>query len=289
MSLKDFRADASDLPQEDPDTAPPASSLYQKDRNALKIDKLSTRVTIITIILPILIGAVLFFIYLDMKDQVMDVDTAKNTRVDHLSRQMEEKMNALDIRIAKNRFELDEKLPLMEQKTAVLEQQLEKLAASKADVTALNAGLAELADQLGRQDKRIQNNAEQDQANLAELERINSSLRSAMDNNQVQFKNDVRALKQEMTSLQNERQDQASVQAQLDETLVDLQRIQKQLSLLEKQYKALENQFMTRKEVVRRLTEIQNNVNQTLKNLENQINAPPLQIPDTISEETLTQ
>lgn len=289
MSLKDYRTDASDLPREDPDTLPPVSSLYQKDRNALKIDKLSTRVTVITIILPILIGAVLFFIYLDMKDQVMDVDSAKDTRVDHLSRQMEEKMNALDIRIAKNRFDLDEKMPLLEQKTGALEQQLEKLAASKADVAALETGLAELEEQLARQDRRIQNNADQDQVNLAELERINSSLRAAMDKNQIQFENDVRSLKQTMAALQTQRQEQTSLQTQLDETILDLQRTQKQLSLLEKQYKELENQFMTRKEVTRRLTELQNEVNQMRNNIKNQIKSPPLQIPDTISEETLPQ
>lgn len=298
MSLKDYRTDASDLPQEDPDTLP-SPALYQKDRNALKIDKLSTRVTIITIILPILIGAVLFFIYLDMKDQVLDVDTAKNTRVEQLSRQMEEKMNALDIRIAKNRFDLEEKLPLMEQKTDSLEQQLGKLAASKADVSALDAESAKLGDQLARQDRRIQNNADQDQANLAELERINSSLRSAMDENQAQFEKKVRTLKQEMTSfqalkqevasLQTQRQELISLQEQLDDKRLDLEQLRKQVSLLEKQHKELENQFMTRKEVDRRLTELQNNVNQTLKNLENRIKSPPLQIPDSISEETLTQ
>ncbi|EMS79313.1 coiled-coil domain-containing protein [Desulfotignum phosphitoxidans] len=298
MSLKDYRTDASDLPQEDPDTLP-SPALYQKDRNALKIDKLSTRVTIITIILPILIGAVLFFIYLDMKDQVLDVDTAKNNRVEQLSRQMEEKMNALDIRIAKNRFDLEEKLPLMEQKTDSLEQQLGKLAASKADVSALDAESAKLGDQLARQDRRIQNNADQDQANLAELERINSSLRSAMDENQAQFEKKVRTLKQEMTSfqalkqevasLQTQRQGLISLQEQLDDKRLDLEQLRKQVSLLEKQHKELENQFMTRKEVDRRLTELQNNVNQTLKNLENRIKSPPLQIPDSISEETLTQ
>lgn len=298
MSLKDYRTDASDLPQEDPDTLP-SPALYQKDRNALKIDKLSTRVTIITIILPILIGAVLFFIYLDMKDQVLDVDTAKNTRVEQLSRQMEEKMNALDIRIAKNRFDLEEKLPLMEQKTDSLEQQLGKLAASKADVSALDAESAKLGDQLARQDRRIQNNADQDQANLAELERINSSLRSAMDENQAQFEKKVRTLKQEMASfqalkqevasLQTQRQELISLQEQLNDKRLDLEQLRKQVSLLEKQHKELENQFMTRKEVDRRLTELQNNVNQTLKNLENRIKSPPLQIPDSISEETLTQ
>ncbi|MCF8138360.1 MAG: hypothetical protein K9K63_13735, partial [Desulfotignum sp.] len=64
---------------------------------------------------------------------------------------------------------------------------------------------------------------------------------------------------------------------------------EKQHKELENQHKELENQFMTRKEVNRRLTELQNDVKQTLKNMENQFKSPPLQIPDSISEETLIQ
>jgi chromosome segregation ATPase len=299
MSLKEYRTDAFDLPREEMDPSSP-STLYMKDRNALKIDKLSTRVTIITLLLPIFIGVILFFIYLDMKDQVMEVDTAKNTQVDHVSRQMEEKMNALDIRIAKNRFDLDEKLPALEKKNDSLAQQLAKLSASKADVNALDEGFASLEKKLSRQEQRIQNNADQDQANLAEIERINSTLLASLAENRDQFKKEVQALKQELASLQaleqkmasleTLTQEQTSIQKRMDDNLADLQSIEKMVGLLKEQVSGLENQIMSRTEISRRLMALKSDVDQSLADLEKQIQPPPpLSMPEDVSEQNLTQ
>jgi len=104
MGLKDFHSDASALSEEDEDSI--ASSSYLQELNTLKIDKLSNRVSIISIMLPVLIGVVMFFIYLDIKEQVVDADISKTSQVETLTRRAEEKLNALDVRIAKNRFDL---------------------------------------------------------------------------------------------------------------------------------------------------------------------------------------
>jgi chromosome segregation ATPase len=288
MSLKKFRTDAQDLPGEDPDNSTP-SSFYRKDRNALKIDRLSTRMTIITVLLPVFMGVVLFFIYLDITDRLSGVDTAKDTQVDQLTLQMEHKLNALDVRIAKNRFDLDEKLPPLEKKTGALEQQLGKMAVTKADVKALEEGVTRLEDQLSRQDQRIQNNADQNQANLAEMERINSTLLSDLSQNRKQLENQIQALKQETASLQPLKQELVSLRARLDESQVDLGPVQKTLSQLEKQVTELENQLMSRTEITRRLMALKTDMDQSLSNLEKQIQSPPLPIPDSISEETLKQ
>jgi DNA repair exonuclease SbcCD ATPase subunit len=299
MSLKDYRTDASDLPRENPDTTAP-SALYQKDRNSLKIDRLAARVTFVTILLPILFGAMLFFIYLDMKDQVTGMDTVKESQVDHLARQMEEKMNALDIRIAKNRFELDEKLPALEKKSDSLAQQLIQLMSAKADIQALDDGFKKLETRLSRQDRRIQNNADQDQVNLAELERINATLLEAVAENRKQFGKEVQTLKQELTSLQalekemtslgTLKQELAAIQSRLNDQQTALQSLEKIADPLEKQISDLEKQIMSRTEISRRLIALKSDVEQSLADLKKQIHAPPpLSIPDNISEQNLTQ
>jgi chromosome segregation ATPase len=245
--------------------------------------------TLVTILLPLLMGVALFFIYLDMKDRVMGMDTAKNTQVDQLSRQMEEKLNALDVRIAKNRFDLDEKLPMLEKKSGFMEQQLEKLAVSKADAKALEEGISRLEDHLARQDRRIQNNTDQDQANLAEMERINTTLVSALERNREQVDGEIRNLKQSFASLQTLKQEVVALQARIKDTQTNLEPFQKSLSRLETQVRDLENQLMDRTEITRRLMALETRVDQALKDLKKQIETPPLPIPDSISEETLTQ
>jgi chromosome segregation ATPase len=323
MSLKDFRTNASDLPEEPEDTHI-SSSLYLKERSELKIDKLSNRVTLISVMLPMLIGAVLFFIYLDIKDQVMDVDVSKKNQVEYLTRQSEEKLNALDMRIAKNRFDLDEKLPLLEKKGQSLENQVAKLADSKAESTALEAGIQRLEDLVAKHDQRINNNAAQDRANLAELERINANLLSAMARDRDQVEKSTRALVEKTTGalkqdLNTLKKDLNTLKEHMDTKIIDLQRLQMNVSLLDKLVKDLENQFMARKEVKQRLSDLENKFNQEIRGLETQMKksagsrdtsrAPqPVQTsptpseaapdsglkpevidPDTISEQTLTQ
>jgi chromosome segregation ATPase len=288
MTLKDFRTDPSDFPTEDPDNPAPAS-LYRNERHSLKLDRLSTRVTIITILLPVFMGVVLFFVYLDMKDRVMGMDEIKDSQVDYLSRQMEEKLNALDVRIAKNRFDLDEKLPPLVKKTGFLEEQLGKLTAAKADRTTLEQEISKLADQLARHDRRIQNNADQHQVNLAEMERINATLLSTMAQDRERFENEIRMMKQEAASLDALKQEVNALQARMDENRVDLEPIQKTLAQLEQQVSELKNQLMSRTEVSRRLMALKTEMVESLNNLEKKLSTPPLPIPDSISEQTLTQ
>jgi len=247
--------------------------------------------------LPVLIGAVLFFIYLDIKDQVVDADISKKNQAEYLARQSEEKLNALDMRIAKNRFDLDEKLPVLEKKEQSLENQVAKLAASKADTEALDMRIARLDDMLAKQDRRIQNNAAQDKTNLAELERINASLLSEIAKTRDHFETVARALKQETKSLAKN----------VDTKIIDLQRLQKDVSILDKQVKDLANQGISRNELNQRFADIETSVNQAIKALEKKLenlstrsNLSPdtkpkpmvdmdIPVPDTISEKNLTQ
>ncbi|MBU2431806.1 MAG: hypothetical protein KKH99_14020, partial [Proteobacteria bacterium] len=130
-NLNNFRPDIKDFDKEDPaagSDTPIQSSEYLEEINTLKIDKLSNRVTIISIIIPCLIGAILLFAYLDMKERVVDADLNKQTQYEKISRQLEEKLNALDVKIAKNRYDLDSSVPALEKKNLALEGQLTKKA-----------------------------------------------------------------------------------------------------------------------------------------------------------------
>ena len=129
MDLKDFKPDNQDFDSDDEIT----DSTYHQEINSLKIDKLSNRVTIISIIIPCLIGAILIFAYLDMKERVVGAYLTKKNQFEKISQQLEEKLNALDVKIAKNRFNFDNKLPELEKKNISLEGQIAKLSTLKAD------------------------------------------------------------------------------------------------------------------------------------------------------------
>lgn len=123
-SLGNFRNDISNLSdepekQKSEGTASQAA-MYHQEINTLKIEKLSQRITIISIIIPCIIIAILAFAYIDMKERVVDVDENQGSHVEQIARTLEEKLNALDVRIAKATFDLDEKLALIEKRATSL-------------------------------------------------------------------------------------------------------------------------------------------------------------------------
>ncbi len=160
MNLKDFNPDNQDMDGDVEIT----DSIYQQEINSLKIDKLSNRVTIISIIIPCLIGAILIFGYLDMKERVVDVDITKNSQFEKISQQLEEKLNALDVKIAKNSFNLDKKLSELKKKNTALEGQVAKLSALKADDKSVKQHLSKI-------EKRLKLNAGLDKKNSLAIEK----------------------------------------------------------------------------------------------------------------------
>ena len=178
--LGDYLNPEDDQAFED-DGAGIGGSIFQQEANTLKIEKLSQRVTIISVIIPCIILAILIFVYLDITEKVVDVDQTQADHMAQVSQDLDIKLNALDVRIAKATHELDEKLTAIETKRQALENQTAKMSAAKVDLKAMEAALAKL-------DKRINANADQNKSTLAATERINQQLLASIDKNSSEFK-----------------------------------------------------------------------------------------------------
>nr|WP_321404302.1 hypothetical protein [uncultured Desulfobacter sp.] len=172
-------------------------SVFQQEANTLKIEKLSQRVTIISVIIPCIILAILIFVYLDITEKVVDVDQTQADHVAQVSQDLDIKLNALDVRIAKATHELDEKLTAIETKRQALENQTAKMSAAKVDLKAMEAALAKL-------DKRIKTNADQNKSTLAATERINQQLLASIDKNSAEFKTVSGQIKKEFRLFKEE-------------------------------------------------------------------------------------
>ncbi|MCK5349009.1 MAG: hypothetical protein KAJ25_06445, partial [Desulfobacula sp.] len=234
---------------------------YHEEINTLKIDKLSNRVTIISIIIPCLIGALLVFAYLDMKERLIDVDQTKQSQVDRISHQLEEKLNALDVKIAKNRFDLDNNLPELGKKNISLEGQIAKLTSTKADVKTIK-------DQFAKLEKRVANNANQDKTTLQTIERINKQTLFSIKENQDQFNKITQQIKDETTLFKEE----------FDARLLELSDYEQQIgelrrdsSLLDKKYKRLEQEGVLQVTLDEKIKQVNTDLNHHIKNLDQQI------------------
>ena len=265
MNLKDFRPDKPDFNENEEllkrtDSEIPVST-YHEEINTLKIDKLSNRVTIISIIIPCLIGAVLIFAYLDMKERMVDVDLTKQNQVERISQQLEEKVNALDVKIAKNKFELDNKLPELDKKSISLEGQIAKLTSTKADAKPIK-------DQFSNLEKRVANNANQDKAALQTIERINKQTLFSIKENQDQFNKITQQIKDETTLFKEEFDARLLELSDYEQQIGELR---KNLSLLDKKFKGFEQDTVSQPSVDEKINQLNTDLNNHIKNLGQQV------------------
>jgi septal ring factor EnvC (AmiA/AmiB activator) len=134
---------------------------------------------------------------MDITEKVVDVDQTQANQMARVSQDLDIKLNALDVRIAKATHALDEKLTALESKRQALENQTAKMSAAKVDLKAMEAALAKL-------DKRIQSNADQGKSTLAAMERINRELVSAIDKNSSDTKAVSGQIKKEFNSFKED-------------------------------------------------------------------------------------
>ncbi len=272
MNLKDFKPDISNFDSgekslKDSDSQVSAS-IYHEEINTLKIEKLSNRVTIISIIIPCLIGAILVFAYLDMKERVFDVDATKQSQVDKISQQLEEKLNALDVKIAKNRFDLDNKLPEFDKKSVSLEGQITKLARLKADSETINAQFAKLENQFTKIEKRVANNANQDKTTLLAIEGINEQTLSAFKESKTQFDKTAQQIKNEADLLKNQFNARLLELSDYDQQIGELR---KDFSLMDKRYKNLATESTSQAIVDKQIKQLENDLNNLMNTLDSRI------------------
>ena len=265
-NLKDFRPDNQDLiedenllKQTDSDIL---TSAYHEDINTLKIDKLSNRVTIISIILPCMIGAIIIFAYLDIKERMVDVDLTKQTQVERIFQQLEEKLNTLDVKIAKNKFVLENKLPEFDKKNILLEGRIAKLTTTKADSKTFKNRFAKL-------EKRVANNTNQDKSTAQTIERINKQTLSSIKENQNQFDKTTRKIKKE-TNLFKEEFDARLLE--LSDYEQQIGELRKNISLLDKKFKGFEQETVSDITLDEKISQLKKSLNSHMKNLDQQVN-----------------
>ena len=147
-------------------------SLFAEERSDLRLEKLTQKVTIISILLPVLIGAVLVISYLDIKSRVSTVKDTGESGVQSLSQNLESRFSSLSVKFAaleeafavkseqmdKSRLDLQKRVSEAEksvrwlskikagkktfdEKSADLDTRLEAL---KADLLTLDANLSSL-------------------------------------------------------------------------------------------------------------------------------------------------
>jgi len=166
----------------------------QAEIEGLKVEKLSQRVTVITILIPILIAVILGVTYLDIKRRVISTENTGSKGFESLSRDLESRFSSLSLRQAKLEEDFGKDSERLDKASAAMgvriketDTALKALAASAvtqkalkktaADtLAALDAKLSPLAKQLASTNAKLTAQGQDAIARLSELEGLLASM-----------------------------------------------------------------------------------------------------------------
>lgn len=267
MNLKDYRPGLPDFNEDEElsDTKPGIAiekPIYHPDINHIKIDKLSKRITLISVMLTCLMVVIVLFAYLDMRGKIIDANLNKQNESEKLSQQFQEQISALEVKAEKNRFDLES----TDKKTTGIEGQIAKLTTAKADSAAIN-------DQLAKLDTRVTNNTNQNKLNLQTIERVNKELASAQTGMQSELDKNIKHSKEEISNFKKE----------LDTKLADLGEVQKELTLMDKKLKKMELDGISQAKLDEKIKLFREELNTHITKLDKQVQNLDLKLTTNLS------
>ena len=235
-------------------TADPDERLFHDELTELRIDRIGQRLTLISVLLPILIIVILTLGYLDLKRRVIGLQDSGSATVQHLSNDLESRFSTLSVRVAELEQSLEKRLTDLDRKAAdqatrlaPIAADLKRLASEKADrgeikaaTAALEKQLPPIVERLGSQEQALgalKGHIEAQNAGLARsIESVTADLAAlqthlaAVEGNLTgifedmkQIKEARQALQVELTRIATLKADQKAVDAALQHQLETVQ------------------------------------------------------------------
>lgn len=137
---------------EEPDSEP---TLYQEEAKDRRVEKLSHRVTIISILIPCLIGAIFYITYRDITSRVSQSQDTGAMEIQTLSTQLEERFVALSAKYGDLEAALTQKLADLEKVDKSMKDNLKKAEDAVSKINASKVDKKEQQDAIARIDTAL--------------------------------------------------------------------------------------------------------------------------------------
>ncbi len=133
-----------------------SESLFAEERNDLKLEKLTQKVTIISILLPVLIGIILFISYLDIKSRVSTVQDTGESGVQSLSQNLESRFSSLSVKFAALDEALNQKIKKSDKAQLSLQKRMIEAEKSVRWLNRIKAGKKTFEEKSTNMDTRLE-------------------------------------------------------------------------------------------------------------------------------------
>ena len=206
-------------------------TLYEEESKDRRVEKLSHRVTIISILIPVLLGVVFYITYRDITSRVSQSQDTGAMDIQNLSAQLQDQSEALSKKYGELEASLAQKLAALEKvdksMTANLKKaqdMVSKINATKVDKKEQQDAIAKIDTALGPIRKELESLAPM-RKELETLKPMRRQLEALGP-----MRNDLKAVTAELQSLDKDTQQQlATISATLDKASKDLARIQSEI------------------------------------------------------------
>jgi chromosome segregation ATPase len=218
----------------------------QDMRRDSDIHRLSHRVTILSILIPCLLGAIFVFAYLDVRERLSQLQTAGSREVQTLSEDVLNKAASLSDEYVK----LEKTSAVIQERVEKIEGDIKKLNTSKMDKKASEMVNKKRSEKVANTFAALQKDVSQQKASLDALAR---DLNQRLDDTLVGLQTDLKAQKKEVAkavrvteNMENKGQERESAIRRLSEGKVDKEELANlfenervRMALLEKKIKSL--------------------------------------------------
>ena len=171
-------------------------TVMQAELQELKIEKLSQRVMLLTILIPCMIGVILIISYLDIKDRVKRTQSTGTIGVQKLSKDLDSKFSSLSLEQAKLKEVQDKKLPTLEKNDAFLQTRLKKVQTAIKDLEASRIERKELTQATDGLNARVESLMQQSHSELEAFALADNELAAKTDALAVQVGDMAKAYSQ---------------------------------------------------------------------------------------------
>jgi chromosome segregation ATPase len=138
--------------EEEPDSE---QTIYQEDAKDQRVEKLSHRVTIISILIPVLIGVIFYIAYRDITGRVSQSQDTGAMEIQNLSSQLEENFAKLSAKYGDLEAALTQKLAALEKVDKSMKTNLKKAEDTVAKINATKADKKDQEDAFAKIDKAL--------------------------------------------------------------------------------------------------------------------------------------
>jgi chromosome segregation ATPase len=218
---------------EEPDSE---QTIYQEEAKDRRVEKLSHRVTIISILIPVLIGVVFYIAYRDITGRVSQSQDTGAMEIQNLSSQLEENFTKLSEKYGDLEVALTQKLADLEKVDKSMKANLKQAEDTVAKINATKADKKEAQDAIAKidialnpirqelktiksvtTDLQTQNNdLKQQLATLsANLTRLSASTEKTLKASAATHSKELNAIQTDLSSLSGRKMDKDALQLEL--------------------------------------------------------------------------